>query len=134
MTALEATGLAGLVVSLLGVVVVPLILNRRLEARLTAQTATEAKTRADAADEISWAGINRALVAERDRLTAALKDAVLACDQRIRELREALGRELAETRQRLEFELGRAEALNKEQEKKIDQLYARLYTSGKESP
>jgi hypothetical protein len=86
----NATNLTLLVVAIIGVIssyVTPKLLNRQ-----------QARRDAEAATDVSWVNINKAVVADRDRLQKLLDDSEADHAQEMKTLREQHRQEITELR------------------------------------
>lgn len=130
MTAAEITELAGVVVSLLAAVIVPIYLVRRGDAKVALERLETARLAALAGSAVSWEAINKAIVKERDELRKELKEATARHTAQLTEMRLQLNQEADEQKKRHDYELARANERIGQLSEEVDRLYRRLYQQG----
>lgn len=126
----EITALAGVVVSLITAVVVPVYLVRRGDAKAAQERVEAARLAAAAGSEVSWEAINRVIVKERDDLRKELKDATVLYADQLREVRLQLTQDSDELTRRHDYALSRANERIGQLSEEVDRLYRRLYQQG----
>lgn len=132
MTPAEVTALAGVVVSIVSAVFVPIYLVRRNEQRAARERAEAVRTGALLDASVTWESINRAIVKERDELRAELKQTRADSARDYAALKTDMNRQIAELQEKHAAERVKSEERITNLTVEIDRLYRRLY--GKENP
>lgn len=134
MTPSEITALAGVVVSLLSAVFVPIYLVRRNEERTKRERADVARALKLLDSTVSWESINRAIVKERDELRGELKQARAESTREYNALKTEMNRQIVELQRKHAVDRKRDEERIRNLTVEIDRLYRRLYGGPNPSP
>lgn len=127
MSLVDLTALLGAAVTFLGVVTIPLYLNRRTEKRITARDAAREQEALEAGTEVSWEAINKAIVIERDTVKRDLATQAASHTAEIATMRAAHAQEIAELKRDHAAEMTSWSRRLAECQAQVQKLYGELY-------